>query len=124
MMPRHGDAPHHRLIVWRKALDLVRTTYQVARVLPPEERFELARQLRRASGSVVANIAEGAGRRHRRDYARFLAQARGSVREVAAQLTIAAVCDLAPPEVLAEPAKLADEISRMLTAMLKRIDPL
>ena len=118
------DAPHHRLIVWRKSLQLVRSTYHVVRLLPPEERFELARQLRRSSVSVVANIAEGAGRRQRADYARFLAMARGSVREVAVHLEVAAVCELAPPETLVEPAGLADEISRMLTAMLKRIDPL
>jgi four helix bundle protein len=112
------------LIVWRKALDLVRCANEVAKALPSEERFELAKQLRRSSRSVHANIVEGAGRRQRRDYARFLAIARGSVREVTAHLEAISVCNLLSPDLLAESERLADDVSRMLTAMLKRMDPL
>jgi four helix bundle protein len=112
------------LIVWRKALDLVRSANEVAKALPPEERYELARQLRRSSRSVHANIVEGAGRRQRRDYARFLAIARGSVREVTAHLEAISICNLLPDHALEESERLSDEVSRMLTAMLKRIDPL
>ena len=124
VQPYPGDAPHRKLIVWRKALDLVRTANDVAKAFPPDERYELARQLRRASRSVHANIVEGAGRRHRRDYARFLAIARGSVREVTAHLEAISVCNLLSGEALEESERLADEVSRMLTAMLKRMDPL
>ena len=124
MPPNPSDVPHRRLIVWRKALDLVRSTNEVAKALPPEERYELARQLRRSARSVHANIVEGAGRRQRRDYARFLTIARGSVREVTAHLEAISVCNLLAPETLEESERLADEVSRMLTAMLKRIDPL
>ena len=124
MASKPDDAPHRRLIVWRKALDLVRSANDVAKILPPEERYELARQLRRAARSVHANIVEGVGRRHRRDYARFLAIARGSAGEVTAHLEAISICKLLPADKLKEPEQLADEVSRMLTAMLKRMDPL
>jgi four helix bundle protein len=50
--------------------------------LPPSERYGVASQLRRASLSIPLNIAEGFGRGTRREFARFLAIAEGSLREV------------------------------------------
>jgi four helix bundle protein len=105
-------------------MQLVKAVYVVSRALPAEERYDLVRQLRRSAVSVAANIAEGTGRRRRPDYARFLAMARGSVREVSVHLDVVATCELAPAEVLQEPRQLADEVSRMLSAMLRRLDPL
>ena len=64
-------------------------------LLPSAERV-LTNQLERASVSVVLNIAEGCGRRARRDKARFYAMARGSAMECAAIINLALVRDLAP----------------------------
>jgi four helix bundle protein len=52
------------LRVWQQSMDLVVEIYEIARLLPPDERFELCKQLRRAAVSVPANIAEGNGRFH------------------------------------------------------------
>lgn len=49
--------------------------------MPPEERYNMADQLRRASTSVTNNIAEGYGRFHFTDKLRFLFIARGSLEE-------------------------------------------
>ena len=125
IMPRNSDdASYRKLLVWQKARCLVRATYVMVRALPEYERYDLARQLRRAATSVVANIVEGSGRRNRGEYTQFLAMARGSVREVAGLVDVVDVCDLAPKDLLEEPAKLADEVSRMLTAMLRKLGPL
>jgi len=56
--------------------------YRVAGLLPPEEKYNLADQLRRAGTSVVLNIAEGYGRYHYLDSLRFYYIARGSLMEV------------------------------------------
>lgn len=74
------------LEVWRRAMDLSHTVYDLTRQLPDDERFGLVSQLRRSSISVPSNIAEGFGRGSRVDYLRFLRVARGSLYEVETQL--------------------------------------
>jgi four helix bundle protein len=84
------------------------------------ERFELARQLRRASISIAANIAEGAGRKHAGDYARFLSIARGSQAEVETLLEIIRRLGFVAAQSLEAATGLAGEVGRMLTVMLGR----
>ena len=76
------------LDVWLQAIDLVVDVYTVSESLPRHEQFGLKAQIRRASVSVASNIAEGEGRRSRRDHAKFLHQARGSLYEVLTQVVI------------------------------------
>ncbi len=75
---------YRRLRVYSEALDVAESAYRVARGLPNIEKFELSLQLRRASTSVAANIAEGAGRGGNKEFARFLRIAIGSTCEVEA----------------------------------------
>ena len=77
------------LDVWRDGVALAEIVYAETRSFPDEERYGLTSQLRRASVSVPSNIAEGWGRRTRKDYVRFLHVARGSLFEVATQVEIA-----------------------------------
>jgi four helix bundle protein len=67
---------------YQLALNVVHEAYQVIRRLPPEERYNLADQLRRAGVSATLNIAEGYGRYHYLDSLRFFYIARGSLNEV------------------------------------------
>jgi four helix bundle protein len=80
-------------------LDCYRVAVQfqvlAATIIPVSNRV-LRDQLERASVSIVLNIAEGSGRRSRRDKARFYAMARGSAMECAAIVNIAFVRGLAP----------------------------
>ena len=69
------------LIVWQKAMDLAVQIYSLTARFPKDERFRLVDQLTRAVVSVPANIAEGYARDSPKDYARFLAIARGSLAE-------------------------------------------
>ena len=74
--------PHEKLVAWQRADDLFIDLHRVAnRSFPPQERFELSTQLRRAAYSVVANIVEGMARRTPRDRMRFLHIAEASLAE-------------------------------------------
>jgi len=69
------------LVVWQKAHALVLCIYRATSAFPPEEKYGLSSQMRRAAVSVPANIAEGFKRRGRLDTARFLNIAQGSNEE-------------------------------------------
>src|SRR5688572_14114004 len=78
-------------------------------------------QLERASVSIVLNVAEGGGRRSRREKARFYAIARGSATEVAALLAVLSLRRLAPPVDIATARGLAIRVVQMLTRMDQRL---
>ena len=73
---------YRSLNVWKRAMELVITAYEVCKKLPQEERFGLSSQIQRAAVSIPANIAEGYGRTHRGDYLRHLSMAMGSLSEL------------------------------------------
>jgi len=61
--------------------DLAVPVYSKTKSFPREELYGITSQLRRAAVSVPTNIAEGAGREHKREYVHFLYVARGSIAE-------------------------------------------
>jgi four helix bundle protein len=74
-----------RLEVWEKAINFADTVYSVTREFPSDERFGLTNQMRRTAVSISSNIAEGSSRNSRKDFARFIEIATGSVFEVVSQ---------------------------------------
>jgi four helix bundle protein len=77
------------LIIWEKARELVKEIYLITEEFPSSEKFSITEQMRRAVISVVANIAEGAGRGSNKDFNRFLDMANGSLFELEAILILA-----------------------------------
>ena len=77
------------LEVWQIGRDLVTKVYTLTASLPQSEAFGLTAQIKRAVLSVPANIAEGFGRYHYMDKARFYLNARGSLYELRSHLLIA-----------------------------------
>lgn len=69
------------LIVWKKAHQFVLATYIVTKKFPKEEKYGLSSQFRRSAVSIAANIAEGFKKRGKKDKARFLNIAQGSLEE-------------------------------------------
>ena len=70
------------LIAWQKRMDLVEEVYRASREFPKEEMYGLTSQIRRATVSIPANIAEGQGRGSDVEFVRFLRIAYASLREV------------------------------------------
>jgi four helix bundle protein len=77
------------LLVWKKAKALAVAVYRATDRFPKGELFGLTSQMRRAAISVASNIAEGQGRGSKKDFAKFLCMARGSLLELQTQLEIA-----------------------------------
>ena len=80
---------HRELLVWQKAKKLAVHVYKASEHFPRTEIYGLVSQVRRASVSVVSNIAEGQGRLTPGEFVHFLGQARGSLIELETQLDIA-----------------------------------
>ncbi len=74
--------------VYREALLLTREIYQLTKIAPLNKDYCLIDQIRRAAISVCTNIAEGYGRKTRKDFGQFLSIALGSTNEVMAILDI------------------------------------
>jgi four helix bundle protein len=109
------------LIVWQKAMKLVKDVYQASASFPREEVFGLTSQLRRAAVSVPSNIAEGHGRRTTGEYRLFVSHSRGSLCELETQIMISR--ELGYLQNVQTNALLAStaEIGRMLNALLARL---
>ena len=70
------------LLAWQEAHKLVLLIYKLTKNFPKQEMYSLVDQMRRASSSISANIAEGFGRQTYRDRIRFYYLSQGSLNEV------------------------------------------
>lgn len=77
------------LIVWKRAVELATNVYQKTVKFPKYELYGITSQIRRAAVSISSNIAEGAGRRSKKEFANFLGISYGSACELETQLLIA-----------------------------------
>jgi four helix bundle protein len=77
------------LAVWQRAHQLTIAIYTATKEFPREELYGLTSQIRRASSSIPANIAEGCGRSGQAEFARFLTIAMGSASELEYHLLLA-----------------------------------
>ena len=111
-----GQPLHYGLDVWKDAMRLARDIYRVSAAFPDTERFGLTAQSRRCAVSVPSNIAEGAGRGGKREYAHHLRIVRGSLMELDTQLWIAR--DLGFASDTAATQELIQRIAAMLSALI------
>ncbi len=80
---------YEKLEAWQNAISFADVVSTATRNFPPDERFGLTNQMRRAAVSISSNLAEGCSRSSSADYARFVELAAGSLFEVISQATIA-----------------------------------
>jgi four helix bundle protein len=119
--PKRKIESYQNLLIWQKSMDLVELAYKVVVKLPINEQYGISSQLRRAACSVPANIAEGFGRWHAKEFVRFLLIANGSVKELETHLLIAVRLHLLQPNDIEAPMQMAKEISKMIFALRAKL---
>ena len=113
---------YRELEVWKKSIDLVEQIYRASKGFPPEERFGLTSQVRRAAVSVPSNIAEGAARTGTGEFLQSLSVASGSLAEVETQVIIANRLEMLPQGEKEALLAQADEIGKMLGGLKRSLE--
>ena len=103
---------------WQKARELTREVYTVSNKDAFAKDFGLCDQIRRASGSILSNIAEGFERDGNREFLQFLAVAKGSSGEVRAQLYVALDQDYIDKNTFETLSAISIEIGRLLGGLM------
>ena len=102
-------------------MELAGAAYDVARLLPGEERYALADQIRRSAVSIPSNIAEGYGRNSTREYVRFLSIARGSRYELETQILLSVRLGYVTEQDISASMRLSEEVGKMLNTMITKL---
>jgi four helix bundle protein len=118
------NSPHHleNLLVWRKAVDLSVLGFKTTKSFPKEEMYGLSSQTTRASVSIAANIAEGAGRNTPGEFRQFLGIARGSCYELKTLSMIAKEVGYLDTEHYSDIGVRIDEILKMMHGLLNSLE--
>lgn len=110
----------NRLEVYRVAQELAKFVYaSVLEKLPAEEKWGLNSQIRRASASIPANIAEGYGRYYYQENIRFCYLARGSLMELSSHLDLAFSQEYIPKEMKTNMDETMAQLLRLIHGYIK-----
>ena len=117
---RSGKASYRDLEVYQEAYRLALEVHRLTLGFPELERYVLAEQMRRASKSIPANIAEGYGLHSQRNFVRYLGQALGSCDEMQVHLDFARDLAYLSPERHAELWGRYDVLGKRTYALMRR----
>jgi four helix bundle protein len=113
---------HKDLEVWQMGISLAEGCYRLTARLPKDELYGITTQVRRASVSVPANIAEGFGRDQTGGFVQFLRISQGSVRELETHLLIAQRVGLTSDESVQPLMTKCERISKMLRSLIRSLE--
>jgi four helix bundle protein len=114
------EKPHKKLDVWNLAMGLAVEVYRLTETFPKDQRYGLTDQIRWAAVSIPSNIAEGAARQTRKEFANFLHIAQGSVSEVDTQLELARRLGFLSDAEWASFDAQMERIDKMLSGLIRR----
>lgn len=109
------------MIVWKKALELVKEIYLLTEKFPKDELYGLRSQMGRAAVSVPSQIAEGYLRRHRKEYVQFLSISLGSAAELETQILVCKSVDKFKQLDFMKAELLTTEVMKMLWVMIEKM---
>lgn len=107
--------------VWQKAHQLTLAVYRVTAEFPREELYGLTSQVRCASSSIAANLAEGCGRSGDAELGRFCSISLGSASELEYHILLAKDLKLIQTKEYRYLAQATREVKRMLTGLIQRL---
>jgi four helix bundle protein len=110
------------LDVWQVAMDLAAACYKATEAFPRAEIYGMTAQIRRASVSVAANIAEGYGRETSASFVQFLRVAQGSLKELETHLLLVERIQLLKAEALAPLLSQCERIGKMLRNLIRSLN--
>jgi four helix bundle protein len=119
--PRRARTRHEGLKAWQSAQSLVLAIYRTTDAWPRAERYGLTAQVRRATVSVAANIAEGSAKRGSREFRRFLDICLGSLAEVHVYLVLAKELGLLSISEWGELEALRDHTGRLIWGLCRSL---
>jgi four helix bundle protein len=109
------------LTVWRAAVELAVACYDLTGTFPNREIYGMTSQIRRASASIAANIAEGHGRESTVSFIQFLRIAQGSLKELETHLIVSSRVGLLGEEDAKRLLGQSDEIGKMMRSMIRSL---
>ena len=112
---------HKDLEVWKMAIKLTRDVYLITQDYPKTEIYGISSQMRRASVSIGANIAEGAARQSTKDFIRFLYIAQGSASELDTLVEISYLTNLCEKSILNKLQKDIVTTLKMLRGLIQKL---
>jgi len=105
---------------YKEAFLLSTEIFQISKTFPREERYALTDQIRRASRSIGANLAESwAKRKYPAQFLSELTDADGELQETKHWLAIVEKCQYSDPARLKELQKHVDQVGRLLGGMIR-----
>ena len=110
------------LVVWQSGIELAKTAYTLTRAFPRDELYGMTSQIRRASTSIPANIAEGYGRDSTGQFIQFLRVAQGSLKELETHMIVATKVGLATAADTDRLLTHCEELGRMLRALIRTLE--
>jgi len=111
------------LEVWKKGVRFSIEIYKITSGFPTSEQYGITNQIRRASASFPANIAEGYGRESTKNYIQFLKTARGSLNETETFLYIAYGLKDISKESLDKLLTRSTELGKMINSLIDKLNP-
>jgi four helix bundle protein len=109
------------LRVWQDAMALAESCYRLTRQFPRDELFGLTSQIRRAAGSVPANIAEGHGREITGSFVQYLRISQGSLKELETHLLLAERVGILLGPDLQPVITQCESLGKMLRALIRSL---
>lgn len=110
------------LRVWQEAVNLAESCYRLTKTFPKEELYGMTTQIRRASVSIAANIAEGYGRKTRGEYIQFLYIDQGSLKELETHWLISQRVELASPQSVNPILNQCESVGRLLLTLIRALE--